>query len=134
MTSEMTREEIVGHCIQTVKQTPWQEYDGTSACEVAVVLDTGAAFVLGDEEEEPLTPVTDLSGYRAVELPEEMPPCDGEVIVAVLKSDLWPAIGLHLGSGRILTVRDHGTPYRVGAFLWKPRSLEDEEAVDYWSD
>src|SRR5262245_59535027 len=93
----INRTEIVGRSIRKVLHTPWKDYDGTTACEVLVVLDSGLAFLLkSDHEEGVLVPIPDYTtGYVAAEFPDGSRPTRSETIAAVLKSDAWPTIGLY---------------------------------------
>lgn len=130
---KLERQDIVGHKIIQVHQTPWVTLDGFDVCRGFVTLDNGLTFEIISEdtdESHPLDSWEIVSDWIQVEF---FPDCRGEEVAEVVASDYWPSIGLLLSSDFLLFICDEYPVPRVGLQIsLLGEKYKEDEVRPYW--
>lgn len=129
-------DEINGKLVKNVMQTPYEfAADGYGGCRVFVELKDGPSFDLINLEVEAVAPIYEVNIDDHKLLPAEIQggeaDCIGETIVRVVRSDLWPTIGLLLSSNRVLHLHNWYDIHTVGPCLVDVKWFNDGDISDY---
>ncbi len=134
----LARSDIVGKTVRRVYRSDWNEDDdGYAGCTVFVELADGIVFELQGVDFGAVEPIRRLDPRATRLIPVDKrlgKQCSGRVVVEVLASDQWCAIGLLLSGGKLLLISDDCTPRRVGPCVLDVGTVyKDGDYVPYWS-
>lgn len=102
----ITPEEIRGHAIRHIWNSPGKSFQGYWAARAVVELDSGLRFELRAQHPDDRTPLAafaeSLDGWSKAQLRQSQGFSADQRIADVVTSECWPSIGLLLDSGALI--------------------------------
>lgn len=135
MKTTLSKSDIDGQRIRQILQTPFENIDGVTVCQLFVELDNGILFQLVSEDELEDTGLLQTISRKhliPVQFPKGTPDGVGETIRTLVVSQLLPTIGVQISNNHILSFLSSGPNY-VGPFISEIEPHFTGEIFSYWN-